>query len=155
MSRTREDSRTRVRTVRLLVDTIHVVGGQRIFVVFLAFVCAVSAALALIEPQTFPTFGSALWHAFQTITTIGYGDVVPTLPATRALTMVLGLSSLFVVALLTGIVVQFFGERVSVLRHEGLHAFDERMSRLSEMSHDELQELERQWNDFARRSGLR
>lgn len=155
MTKPREDGRPRIKSVRLLVDTIRAVSGQRIFVGYFAFICVVSAALTLIEPQTFPTFGAGLWHAFQTITTIGYGDVVPTLPVARVLTMVLGLSSLFVVALLTGIVVQFFGERVSVLRREGMHAFDERMSRLSEMSPEELRELERQWNDFARRSGLR
>lgn len=154
MAKPRNDGRPHIRTVCLLVDTIRAVSGQRIFVAYLTFICMVSAALALIEPQTFPAFGAALWHAFQTVTTIGYGDVMPTMPVTRVLTMVLGPSSLFAVALLTGIVARFFGERASALRREGMHAFDKRMSRVSEMSPEELRELERQWNDFARHSDL-
>jgi len=35
-----------------------------------------------IEPTT-PTFGEALWLAFTTAATVGYGDLVPTTPASR------------------------------------------------------------------------
>jgi voltage-gated potassium channel len=35
-----------------------------------------------IEPST-PTFGDALWLAFTTAATVGYGDLVPTTPASR------------------------------------------------------------------------
>jgi voltage-gated potassium channel len=35
-----------------------------------------------IEPST-PTFGEALWLAFTTAATVGYGDLVPTTPASR------------------------------------------------------------------------
>jgi voltage-gated potassium channel len=35
-----------------------------------------------LEPST-PTFGEALWLAFTTAATVGYGDLVPTTPASR------------------------------------------------------------------------
>jgi voltage-gated potassium channel len=35
-----------------------------------------------LEPTT-PTFGDALWLAFTTAATVGYGDLVPTTPASR------------------------------------------------------------------------
>jgi voltage-gated potassium channel len=31
----------------------------------------------LVEPETFPSFGDAVWWAITTVSTTGYGDVVP------------------------------------------------------------------------------
>lgn len=55
------------------------------------------AALAerLVEPDTFPSYGAACWWAVQTISTVGYGDKVPTSTAGRgvaALVMIFGMS---------------------------------------------------------------
>jgi voltage-gated potassium channel len=41
--------------------------------------------MRLTDPSTFPTIGLGLWWAIQTTTTVGYGDVVPTSVAGRAI----------------------------------------------------------------------
>ncbi len=41
--------------------------------------------MRLTDPSTFPTLGLGLWWAVQTTTTVGYGDVVPTSVAGRAI----------------------------------------------------------------------
>jgi voltage-gated potassium channel len=54
----------------------------------------------VVDREDFPTIGSGLWWAIQTITTVGYGDRVPNSDAGRilaALVMVTGLGFLSVV----------------------------------------------------------
>jgi voltage-gated potassium channel len=52
------------------------------------------------DPKTFPNIGDSLWWAIQTITTVGYGDLVPTSQTGRmvaALVMVVGIGFLTVI----------------------------------------------------------
>ncbi|MGO9490168.1 MAG: potassium channel family protein [Solirubrobacteraceae bacterium] len=52
------------------------------------------------DAKTYPNIGDGLWWAIQTVTTVGYGDLVPTSTAGRllaALVMVLGIGFLTVI----------------------------------------------------------
>ena len=52
------------------------------------------------DPKNFPNIGDSLWWAIQTVTTVGYGDLVPTSQAGRvvaALVMVIGIGFLTVI----------------------------------------------------------
>ena len=76
------------------------------FVLF-AFVGAV--VIWLLDRQDFPTFGSAVWWALQTVTTVGYGDVVPKSTEGRiigGIEMVIGVSFIsFLTAGVTSVVI--------------------------------------------------
>jgi voltage-gated potassium channel len=65
----------------------------------------------LVDREDFPTLGLALWWAVSTVTTVGYGDVVPEQPAGRFVAtglMIIGFASL---SLLTGIVASLLVQR--------------------------------------------
>ncbi len=65
----------------------------------------------LVDREDFPTLGLALWWATSTVTTVGYGDVVPVEPAGRFVAtglMIVGYASL---SLLTGIVASLLVQR--------------------------------------------
>ena len=64
--------------------------------------------MRIVDPHDFPTVGLALWWAAATVTTIGYGDVVPTTHFGRLVAsglMIFGFASL---SLFSGIVASVF-----------------------------------------------
>jgi len=66
----------------------------------------IAAVLArAVEPETFHTFGEAAWWALQTVSTVGYGDVVPESSAGRLLGAALMLLGVAFVPAITSIVV--------------------------------------------------
>lgn len=68
-----------------------------------AFVSMLIAANALhvVEPETAPTVGAAMWWAMTTVTTVGYGDVVPQTPQGRSIGVLLMLVGVAAMAAFT------------------------------------------------------
>jgi len=67
----------------------------------LATVFVGALAMWLVDRDGFPTYGLALWWAIQTVTTVGYGDVVPGHLGGRivaGVTMLAGIALITVVA---------------------------------------------------------
>ena len=60
--------------------------------------------------EAFASFEDALWYCFAVVTTIGFGDLTPTTSIGRVLSVILGLYGIIVVALITSIIVNFYGE---------------------------------------------
>jgi voltage-gated potassium channel len=61
------------------------------------------AAVTRSDPEQFPHLGVGLWWAAATVTTVGYGDVVPSSPAGRVVGTVLMFVGIASLALLTAI----------------------------------------------------
>jgi voltage-gated potassium channel Kch len=96
------------RRVRRIVNARSVTIGLAATFVGLAVVGA--AFMRIADPDNFPSIGLAIWWALQTVTTVGYGDVVPTTVAGRVLggiEMVIGVAFIaFVTAGVTSAVIQ-------------------------------------------------
>jgi voltage-gated potassium channel len=119
--------------------------------------CAIITAAAAVthtDPEQFPDLGVGLWWAAATVTTVGYGDVVPTSSAGRlvgGVLMFLGIASL---ALLTAIaasaivVGEVRSEEREIEREEGeilseLRNLTHRMSRLEHRIDEGMQSEEK------------
>ena len=68
-----------------------------IFVISL--LCALVARL--LAPENFPSYGRACWWAVQTVTTVGYGDVVPTTGAGKLVAALLMIVAVAFLSVLT------------------------------------------------------
>jgi len=112
------------RRVRRVANARSVVIGLAVTFVGLAFVGAI--VMRIVDPDNFPSLGLAVWWALQTVTTVGYGDVVPTTPVGRVIggiEMVLGVSFIaFTTAGVTSTVIQ----RSSARAQAAQRANDER-----------------------------
>jgi voltage-gated potassium channel len=90
------------RRVQKIVNARSVTLGLALTFLGLAFVGAI--VIEIVDRHDFSSFGSAVWWALQTVTTVGYGDVVPTTRVGRVvggIEMVLGVS--FITFLTAGV----------------------------------------------------
>jgi voltage-gated potassium channel len=67
----------------------------------LVIVAAAGVVIHWVEPETFPNVWLGLWWAVQTVTSVGYGDVVPHTVAGRLVAVVVMLNG---IALLTVVI---------------------------------------------------
>jgi voltage-gated potassium channel Kch len=76
-----------------------------IMVIAVVLVFIAGAMARLVEPETFTSIGLAYWWAVETVTTVGYGDVVPEDPAGRVVGVLLMLAGLALIPTLTSVIV--------------------------------------------------
>ena len=114
-------------------------GQSLIYVAALTTLLTVSAAalMSVIEPETVHgDFGSSLWWAVVTVTTVGYGDIAPVTPIGRALAVVLMLSGLGLLSTLAGSISAYFVGSDADRGIAAIHQRLERMERLLERLND-------------------
>ena len=90
------------RRIQKVANAHSVTLGLALTFLALAFVGAI--VIELLDRHDFSTFGESVWWALQTVTTVGYGDVVPTTRSGKvigAIEMVLGIS--FIAFLTAGV----------------------------------------------------
>ena len=85
--------------------------GQYIAVATLAVTIIAAFAIWLLDNEDFPTIGTALWWAVQTVTTVGYGDVVPTTATGRLIGTIVMLLGIGFVTVVTASITAMFVER--------------------------------------------
>jgi voltage-gated potassium channel len=112
-----------------------------LFIVGLTILVVVASAMVmwLSDDQAFPTFGMSLWWAAQTVTTVGYGDVVPPSTLGRPVAGLAMLMGVAFISILSGVTASVLVE--SVRKRRGLDRSDQLMERLDEINR-RLDEME-------------
>jgi len=129
---------TATRGARALRNSLIRPGVIGIMVVAIFLVVVGGGLLAALEPETVRGgFWSGLWWAMETVTTVGYGDIVPTTPVGRLVAVAVMLAGIGVVATLAAAIASYF-----LGQGHDLGSLSERLSRI-ERKIDELAEGER------------
>jgi voltage-gated potassium channel len=114
-----------------------------ILAIALSLVLIAGLLARIVEPETFDTIGLAYWWAVTTVTTVGYGDVVPQSPGGRIVAAGLMLTGLALIPTLTSVIVSTLigkrraadQERIEQLEAEQatvLARIEERLARLEQ-----------------------
>jgi len=104
-----------------------------------AITLACGFAIRLVDPSDFDNVWLGMWWAVQTVTTVGYGDVVPTHTSGRVIGAILMLSGIGFLTVVTAVITAAFLE--TVRQRMGDPADAELMAKLDDLS-ARLQALE-------------
>jgi voltage-gated potassium channel len=91
-------------------------------VMMLAIMVVAALTVHVLSPKAFDTFGDEIWWAAQTVTTVGYGDVVPATSGGRFIGGIVMFASVATVSLVTAVVTAgFVAYQQRRLTHEQQH----------------------------------
>ena len=133
--------------LRTLYRIMKQTSGIQIFAYYMGFVFLSALLILLVEPEI-TNYADALWYCYAVISTAGFGDIVVHTILAKLISVVVTVYSLVVIAILTGIVVNFYNEILEARRKETLSAFLDRLEKLPELSHEELVELSKRVHQF-------
>jgi voltage-gated potassium channel len=106
-------------------------------------VTAAGLVARIVEPDTFTSLGLSYWWAVTTVTTVGYGDVVPHDTAGRLVGAVLMLTGLALIPMITSVVVSaLIHRRAEAQRLEERRLYEEQAATLARIE-ERLAELDR------------
>jgi voltage-gated potassium channel len=82
-----------------------------IAMLWVAAVVAFGIVERLVDPDSFPTIWDGMWWATQTVTTVGYGDIVPQQTVGQVIAAILMITGLSLFAVVTGTITSAFVTR--------------------------------------------
>jgi len=125
--------------VEVWAERLTILRAVRTIVVVALLLVAVSGLLErLVEPETFTSIGLAYWWAVMTVTTVGYGDIVPHTAGGRIIAVALMLVGFSLIPLLASAIVSVLVTKRSQSEREdaeqALGRIEERLARIESRS---------------------
>lgn len=107
---------------------------------YIVFLFASAAIIQLVEPDI-NRYGDALWYCYAVLSTAGFGDIVAMTFVGKLVSVLVTIYTIFVVAIVTGVVVNYYGQIVEMQRRETAMMFLDKLERLPELSKEELEDI--------------
>ena len=136
-----------MKRLRVLKNILVRTNTHRVLITYLIFVLFSAFVILFIEPHI-DTYGDALWYLYAVISTAGFGDIVVTTALAKIVSLLVTVYSILVIAIVTGVVVNFYTEITELSRKETLTAFMDRLEHLDTMSKEELIDISTQVKRF-------
>lgn len=136
-----------MRKLRILKDILVRTKAHRILITYVVFVLIAALAIVVFDPQV-SRYGDALWYCYAVISTAGFGDVVVSTTVTKIISLLVTVYSTIVIAIVTGVVVNYYTEVIEIQKKETFTAFVDRLERLDTMTTEELREISDQVKRF-------
>ncbi len=136
-----------MKKLRVLKNVLVRTKAHKILIGYIGFVL-ISALLILVLEPDIKRYSDALWYCYAVVSTTGFGDVVVVTALSKIISLLVTAYSTIVIAIITGVVVNFYTE-VSEIQRKGTFAnFVDKLERLDSLSKDELKEMSQQVKEF-------
>ena len=139
-----------LRNARMLGNILRHTGFARVTAIFGVLFLFCSLMVWLADPGCL-TFGDGMWFSFEAVSTIGFGDIEAAGPIARAATVVLSIFSIFYIALITGVVVNYCSNLIKARQKDTLANFVDSLEHLEEKTPEELAELSARVREYVAR----
>lgn len=129
-----------MKKIRVLGIILKRTKADRILSGFLIFLFAAALIIQIVEPDI-NRYVDALWYCYAVISTAGFGDVVAVTFIGKVCSVLLTIYSMFVLAIVTGVVVNFYSQVVETHSKETLTPLMDQLEHLPELSKEELEAI--------------
>lgn len=129
-----------MKRLRLLKGILKRTHADRLIAGFVGFFLVDAALIMLVEPQI-TSYRDAIWYCYAVFSTAGFGDFVAETFIGRALSILLTIYTILIVALVTGVVVAFYNDVVSMKYKASKAEILDKLENLENLSKEELSDL--------------
>lgn len=134
----------KLRILKSILKRTHTTSILASYLVFLF----IDALVIFLSDPAITTYSDALWYCYAVVSTAGFGDIVVTTFIAKICSVLLTVYSIIVIALVTGVIVNYYNQLIQIKQKDTLSAFVDRIQRLPELSEEELAEMSAHARDF-------
>lgn len=134
-------------TISVIKSILKNTHTDKIIIIYVIFVLLSALLIWLTDPGIHRLL-DALWYCYSVVSTAGFGDVVATGILSRIISVCVTVYTIFVVAIVTGVVVNYYTRINDIRNKETLEAFMDKLECLPELSKEELTDLSERVSHF-------
>lgn len=136
-----------MKKIKLLWVILKRTRADKILLGFVAFLFVMAAILWIAEPGI-DRYRDALWYCYAVFSTAGFGDIVAVTFIGKICSVLITVYAIYAIAIITGVVVNFYTQMVEMQRKETLTMFMDKLERLPELSKEELEVISKNVKKF-------
>lgn len=129
-----------MKRLRILKGVLKRSHADRLIASFVIFLLVDAFLIMLVEPGI-NNYRDALWYCYAVFSTAGFGDLVAVTVIGRILSILLTVYTILIVAIVTGVVVAFYNEVVSIQYKASKAEVIDKLENLEKLTTEELAEL--------------
>ena len=141
-----------MKRLKMLRQIMKNTGADKIWMGFVGFFLLSVTLIWIFEPEM-PRWRDAFWYCYAVVTTIGFGDVVAQSFVSRSLSVILSIYAVIVIAIVTGVVVNYYTQLAKLRQRDELIELTEKLEHLPELSKEELEAISRDIREWRARLG--
>lgn len=129
-----------MKRLRILNGILKKTHAYRLITGFVIFFFLDAFLILLAEPGI-TNYRDALWYCYSVFSTAGFGDLVAVTILGRILSVLITLYTILIVGLVTGVIVAFYNDMVSIKYKASIAEILDQLEHLETLSGEELAEL--------------